>query len=389
MTEPMTIPTKTPRLEAVDALRGFAIMAILLVHSLEHFIYPVYPENPGSLDQGILTVTFSLFAGKAYAIFALLFGFTFYVQYVNQQMKGRDFGPRFLWRLLLLAGLATLNAAFFPGGDVLLLFAVVGIVLFVVRKWSDKAVLAVAVVCLLQPVEWYQAIASRIAPSYKLPLWNVGDMYGQLKASTASGDWGDFLRNNITLGQKASLLWAVNAGRFMQTAGLFMLGMLAGRRQLFAATEASGRFWVKTLIVCAVLFCPLYQLNEAVSAGAAAQTAGVILDMWQKLAFTGVLAASFMLLYRSAAFRELTSGLRLYGRMSLSNYIGQSVAGALIYFPIGLNLAPYCGYALSFLIGVALFFLQLALCKWWLKKHRQGPLEWLWHKLTWIDTKRK
>ncbi len=115
---------KTPRLEVVDALRGFAVMAILLVHSLEHFIFPVYPDPvnlPGwlnSTDTAVLSITFSLFAGKAYAIFALLFGFTFHIQYSNQQAQGDDFGWRFLWRLLLLVLFALLNAAFFPGGDV-------------------------------------------------------------------------------------------------------------------------------------------------------------------------------------------------------------------------------------------------------------------------------
>lgn len=99
-------------------------------------------------------MVFSLFAGKAYAIFALLFGFTFYLQSSNAMRRGLDFGYRFLWRLVLLAGFATLNAAFFPAGDVLLLFAVVGIVLFVVRNWSDRGVLVAAVFFLLQPVEW-------------------------------------------------------------------------------------------------------------------------------------------------------------------------------------------------------------------------------------------
>ena len=78
---------KHPRIEAVDALRGFAVMAILLVHNLEHFIFPVYPaDSPGwlnALDQGVFNVVFTLFAGKAYAIFALLFGFTFYIQSDN------------------------------------------------------------------------------------------------------------------------------------------------------------------------------------------------------------------------------------------------------------------------------------------------------------------
>ncbi|MEG0725958.1 MAG: heparan-alpha-glucosaminide N-acetyltransferase domain-containing protein, partial [Mucinivorans sp.] len=114
------IGIKAPRIEVVDALRGFAVLAILLVHSLEHFIFPVYPlaaDQPewlNILNDGVFSITFSLFAGKAYAIFALLFGFTFYIQYSNEQGRGRDFGYRFLWRLVLLVGFATLNAAFFP-----------------------------------------------------------------------------------------------------------------------------------------------------------------------------------------------------------------------------------------------------------------------------------
>ena len=223
---------KTPRVEAVDALRGFAVMAILLIHNVEHFIFPVYPETQPAwlavLNDGVFSVVFSLFAGKAYAIFALLFGFTFYIQYANQQLKGRDFGVRFLWRLVLLAGFATINAAFFPAGDVLLLFAVVGIVLVIVRKWSDRAVLALAVLLLLQPVEWFHYFCSLFNSSYTLPDLGVGAMYQQVSEYTRAGDFGAFVAGNVTLGQKASLLWAVGAGRFLQTAGLFLLGLLLG-----------------------------------------------------------------------------------------------------------------------------------------------------------------
>ena len=157
----------------MDALRGFAVMAIILVHNLEHFIFPVYPTDSPDwlhvLDQGVFHGVFSLFAGKAYAIFALLFGFTFYVQSDNQRLRGKDFGYRFLWRLVLLVVFATLNAAFFPAGDVLLLFAVVGLVLFITRRWSDKAIFVTAILLLLQPIEWYHYIASLINPSSRMP----------------------------------------------------------------------------------------------------------------------------------------------------------------------------------------------------------------------------
>lgn len=392
-----TTLTKIPRIEVVDALRGFAVLAIILVHNLEHFIFPVYPDPASQpewlniLDEGVFSIIFSLFAGKAYAIFSLLFGFTFYIQYTNQLRKGKDFGYRFLWRLLLLAGFATLNAAFFPAGDVLLLFCVVGLFLFLVRKWNDKAVLIAAVILLLQPVEWFHYIASLFNPEYTLPNLGVGAMYNEVAEYTKEGNFWNFIWGNVTLGQKASLFWAIGAGRFLQTAGLFMLGLLIGRKQLFVTSDNNTRFWVKVLIISAILFCPLYQLKVMLYDNSDAvmikQTVGVILDMWQKFAFTAVLVASFVLLYQKESFKKLTTGLRFYGKMSLTNYISQSILGAIIYFPFGLYLAPYCGYTVSLLIGFVLFLLQVSFCKWWLKGHKQGPLEGIWHKLTWINSK--
>lgn len=383
---------KNPRIEVVDALRGFAVMAIILVHNLEHFIFPVYPtDSPGwlnTIDQGILNSIFTLFAGKAYAIFALLFGFTFYIQTNNQKKQDKDFGYRFLWRLVLLVGFATLNAAFFPAGDVLLLFAVIGLVLFVTRNWSDKAILITAVICLLQPIEWYHYIANLVNPAHQLPDLKVGEMYAEVAEYTKAGNFWDFILGNITLGQKASLLWAVNAGRFFQTAGLFLLGFYIGRKELFTSSERNLRFWVKTLIVSAITFAPLYTLKELIMQGTAVvqQSVGTVFDMWQKLAFTLVLVASFILLYQSKKFSNAIGSLRFYGKMSLTNYITQSILGAIIYFPIGLYLAPYCGYTISLLIGLFTFLLQVKFCQWWLSGHKQGPLEYIWHKWTWIGT---
>lgn len=386
---------KTPRIEVVDALRGFAVMAILLVHNLEHFIFPVFPiDQPewlNILNDGVFNIIFSLFAGKSYAIFALLFGFTFYIQCNNQEKKGKDFGYLFLWRMVLLAGFATLNAAFFPAGDVLLLFAVVGLVLFITRKWNDKAILVTALLFLSQPIEWYHYTMSLFDSTYALPDLGVGAMYGEVAAYTKEGDFWTFIFGNITLGQKASLLWAVGAGRFLQTAGLFLLGFYIGRKQLFVTSESHIHLWVKTLIIAAICFAPLYQLKEVIMLSdndLIKQTAGTAFDMWQKLAFTLVLIASFVLLYQKETFRKSVANLRFYGKMSLTNYITQSILGAIIYFPFGLYLAPHCGYTLSLLIGIVLFLLQVEFCKWWLSNHKQGPLEMIWHKWTWMFDKK-
>lgn len=382
---------KTPRIEVIDALRGFAVMAILLVHSLEHFIFPVYPTDSPEwlniLDNGTLNVVFSLFAGKSYAIFALLFGFTFYIQCHNQEKKGKNFGYRFLWRLVLLVGFATINAAFFPAGDVLLLFSIVGIVLFLVRKWSDKAILITAIFFLLQPIEWYHYLMSLFDPSYTLPDLGVNAMYQEVAEYTKAGNFWNFIAGNVTLGQKASLFWAIGAGRFLQTAGLFLMGLYIGRKELFVTTDSHLRFWIKTLIVAAICFAPLYSLKELImqsESDIVKQTVGTAFDMWQKFAFTFVLVASFVILYQKEKFRKAVTNLRFYGKMSLTNYISQSIMGAIIYFPFGFYLAPYCGYTVSLIIGIVLFLLQVRFCKWWLSKHKQGPLESVWHKWTWL-----
>lgn len=84
---------------------------------------------------------------------------------------------------------------------------------------------------------------------------------------TKTGDFASFIATNIGLGQKASLLWAVNAGRFSQTAGLFLLGFYFGRKQMFAATDTNLRRWVGLLVVSALAFAPLYSLRDLAMGG--------------------------------------------------------------------------------------------------------------------------
>ena len=110
---------KLPRVEVVDALRGFVVMAILLVHSLEHFIFPVYPVDQPAwlniLNDGVFNVTFTLLAGKSYAIFALLFWIYILYQSANQQRKGKDFGYRFSVAFAVIGSFCYAECSFFSG----------------------------------------------------------------------------------------------------------------------------------------------------------------------------------------------------------------------------------------------------------------------------------
>ena len=383
MNQPLSKPKE--RLEVVDALRGFAVFAILLVHCMEHFMYFVYPTDLPlwltNLDKGVHEVIFTLLAGKSYAIFALLFGLTFFIQHNNQKKKGKDFGYRFLWRLVLLLVFSEINALVFPGGDVLALFVLMGLVLFITRNWSTRAVFILAVIFLLQPLEWVLLIMGKSVH----PQLN-GELYQIVGQASQYGTLGEFFLTNLWIGQKASLLWAFENGRLFQTGGLFLLGMLAGRTSLFKESDENKSFWRNALIVAAILFAPLLTVAKMCSAN----YAGVVLDMWQKLAFAVVLVSSFVLLYWSVSgFRSTTKPLLCYGRMSLTNYLAQSYIGALIFMPIGLNLAPVVGSTVSLLIGLAMFVMQVWFSNWWLSAYRFGPLEGIWHKWTWLNSDTK
>lgn len=371
----MSQTLKMKRVEVVDALRGFAVVAIMLLHFIEHFIYGVYPEpvseTAGLVNQGVWDALFFIFAGKSYTIFALLFGFTFIIQQRNQEMKGTDFGGRFAWRLVLLMLFATLNAAFFPGGDVLMLFAVMGFVMIPLRKLSQKVLLVIALIFLIQPIELLECCGIHFMPTMLDEAY-----YPALKTVTDTGNFWQMIWINITTGQLASLFWAIDAGRLLQAPGLFILGMILARGDYFS--RDSG-FWIKMFIVGFIASFVFY-----IAKSSAAESLQIIFTMWYNIAFTAILVSLFVILYQSDIFRKMTDGLRFYGRMSLTNYVSQSIIGSLIFFPYALGLASSLGIAWSFVVGLVVMFAQIYFCKIWLKHHKQGILESLWHRLTWL-----
>lgn len=387
-----TLNLKSPRIEVVDALRGFAIMSIMLLHNIEHFDYYNFPEALPEwmkiVDKIIWETLFFLFGGKSYAIFALLFGFSFYIQNDNQEKKGNDFRLRFLWRLLLLLGFGILNTVFYEG-DILVLYAILGVVLILVCKWNDKAVFITALILMLQPLEWLKYFYMLLHPEF-VPMPSLSNHYfGMMGDYLKSSSFMDYAIGNLTIGRWASIFWSWENGRFFQAPALFMLGMLLGRKKLFIPSVESNKFWKKALQYAIVLFILLFTfktfLPEIIVRKALVTSLLVIVSSWSNLAFMIVLVATFILLYQKDSVQNLFSKLIPFGKMSLTNYILQSIVGCFIYYRYGLGLVEYTGATYSLLIGIVLFVLQLYFCKWWLSKHRQGPLEYLWHKATWIS----
>ena len=382
----------TERLGVVDALRGFALLAIVLLHNLEHYNLFFMPENVPAwlqtIDKYAWDTIFFLFAGKAYATFSLLFGFSFYIQFHNAEKRGIDFRGRFAWRMCLLLLFAQLHALFY-NGDILLLYAVVGFALIPVCKLKDKTVFWIALILLLQPYEWGRAIYALINPDYVAGTGHFIPYAMRAEAATANGSFFDVLQSNIIDGQLYSNIWQVENGRLFQTAALFMFGMLLGRRKYLIKSEESVRLRKRLLIGAVIAFIPLYCLRifvpDFITDSSALIPYNIAVPSYANFAFMVILVSLFTLLwFKKETGYSWQSLLIPYGRMSLTNYISQSVMGVTIYYGFGLSMYKYAGATASLLIALLIFTVQLVFSRWWLVRHRQGPLEFLWRKGTWI-----
>ncbi|MFZ4620545.1 MAG: DUF418 domain-containing protein [Bacteroidota bacterium] len=380
--------SESSRIGVVDALRGFTILSIMLLHNIEHFdlyhfpdFLPVWMKQSDSI---IWDTLFFLFGGKSYAIFALLFGLTFFIQFSNQEKKGKDFGGRFAWRLIILFLFGIVNTLFYSG-DILVLYAVLGFFLIPVRKWSDTVVLTIAAVLMFQPLEWYRIIMLSIDHAYTVPA-NLSNQYFAASGGYLTGNsFTAMLSGNLFNGRFASLFWSWENGRFFQTVSLFMTGMVLGRNGRFIPSDENKKFWKNILILSAVSFIPLYimKLNiQSLFPGESGQRLGMIISSWSNISFMTLIISSFITAYhRGTAWLTLFSPL---GRMSLTNYVMQSIIGSFIYYGYGLGMYRYTGATYSLVIGTVLCLLQIFFCRWWIARFKQGPLEQLWHKATWI-----
>jgi uncharacterized protein len=389
-----TVTGNTSRVTVVDALRGFAIMSIMLLHNLEHFDFYYSPENLPlwikAIDGYVWNTMFFLFSGKSYAIFALLFGFTFYIMDSKQQKLGVDFRGRFLWRMLLLLGFGTFNSLFYEG-DILAIYAVLGVSLVLVNKLSNKAVLFISILLLLQPFELIRSLYIWLTPAYvgtEPASWHY---FGLQSTYIPHSSFIHTAIGNLINGRIACTIWSWEAGRFFQAPALFMMGMLLGRKGLFLSSDNNKKLWKKALVFAAALFAILFVSQKLVPGLIEREELktqfNMIIGTYTNFALMAVWVSLFILLYQINKVQKVLTKLEPFGKMSLTNYVMQSMLGACIYYGFGLGLYKYTGATYCLLIGIVLFVLQLQFCKWWLKSHKQGPLEALWHKWTWIKSK--
>jgi len=367
------------------------VLGIILLHSIEHFNFYSFPDTSlqpewlNFTDKAIWDGLFFLLGGKAYAIFALLFGFSFFIQDDNQRMRGNDFRRRFCWRLILLFIIGNINAVFFTA-EILVMYSLIGFVLVLTCRLSTRTLLVLSALCMLQPVAIYHTIRAIADSAYITPSLPTGDLWNAAFAVQSAGTFWDTLKVNIWEGQLASLAWAWDNARVFQTAALFMLGMLMGRQGWLL--ESRLKNWAQVLGWALAAYFPLTGLttllpgfidNENI-----VRPLLLILTSLSKFCFMLVLVSGILYLWYRTRARRTLARIIPYGRMSMTNYVTQSIIGSFIYYNWGLGMHAHLGITASFLLGIALFCAQYLFCRWWMTRHSHGPFEYAWKRLTWI-----
>lgn len=371
------------RIVTVDVIRGFALMGLFLVHVIEYYeLYWLHPE-PGWVHE---TVSF-VFSGKAYSLFALLFGFSFYIM-LEREGTTHKFSPqRFLWRMVILLLFGYLHGLIYPG-DILQMLALFGVFLVAVYRLPTPVLLVMMVLFLGQFFTAIQYLITLQNPEYPQPVFWA--MSGRNFEAYAQPSLLEYIRHVAWDGQFPKWVLLGETGGVEQLMGLFIAGLLIGRFGFFENNHGDKRLivYLSLAIACAVIFHVL--------TGALDDYFPEFMPRWafysaiSKYYIHSVIAAYimlFLLLLKRPAIHSILRPFAACGRMSLTLYVAQSLMVVPLLYGYGLGWHDDIGQVNALLLALALWVLQVVFANLWFKRYRYGPLEWLWRALTWLNFK--
>jgi uncharacterized protein len=381
--------TTTTRIEALDALRGLALVGILIANvPLFAGVVAIPPETAAALptaafDQAAGLAIWTLVSAKFYSIFSLLFGVGFALILANHPPA------RFVRRMLALLLIGLIHSAIWFG-DILVLYAVMGLFLLPARHWSDTALLRGVVLCLIAPAVvwaiWHPVMTLLGQPE----LW-IFDQQVRLReeiwpaydAAAQRGDVIGFLRWNIEDWIYERLPYFITSGRPFRVFAMFLLGLWVGRRGIAANLAAHRpllRHWAYWGLGLGLPLNLAYALTPPNGPWWQAPVVTIVEPFASALLAVGY-AAGVGLLMARATPPEWLSGLAPLGRIALTAYLTQTLV--MLWFWSGLATGWYGTAGLSLvLLGVpVLILVQLAFARIWLMTFRQGPMEWAWRRL--------
>jgi uncharacterized protein len=371
--------TPAERYRALDALRGLALLGVLLVnlHSdfqvslAEHIL--TFHTDPGWANRAADVAVVALLEFKAFALFSLLFGVGMAVFADRAAARGAG-AVRFLARrLLILLALGLCHLLLVWNGDILTLYAVCGFLLLPLLRLPTIALAVLGAVAVVLPfvISWDFA-------------WPGDDTLRQLATEAnrvyTEGRFGDILAFHWWETQRLTLPLLVAA--LPRTWGLMALGAAAWRAGVFRNPTGYARWlWAVALVGGVGGGTATALWVYATSTGQPAGDWSVFLDAGS-VPLALAYAAGLLLVLRSARAARLAEPLAAIGQMALTNYLMQSVVLSLLFYGYGLGLYGRLGSAAGVGIGLLLYAAQVALSRAWLRRYRFGPVEWLWRSLT-------
>ena len=335
------------RIDVADALRGIAVAGIILYHSVDHF--DIFTDEPIvytlPCDELVGKVLAWLLSGKMYGIFAMLFGLSFFIMNDNQQQKGRSFSGRFAWRMCLLFVFGLINVAFYDG-DILMLYAVYGLLLIPISYLPSQVVWCIIAVLAIQPVELFCLLSGTTIDHSTL-----FEIYDKTIRLHENGTFMENAINNLQYGFELNLRFNVFSGRLTQLLCLFILGMQLGRHRFFYNEGRNLQIWhiilgISILIVIIMSF---------VDFGVLAPWLTPIYNFCILIMITSAVVSAW---YAFQRVRNALHHLCFFGRMSLTNYLLQSIIGSFIFCGYGLACFRLVGITYAVLIGLAMVIVQ-------------------------------
>ena len=381
----------------LDALRGFALLGICMANFPEFSLYTFLKAEAAAAfpSAGMDSITryllYVFVDGKFYTLFSLLFGIGFSIIISNAARKGANGFRIFYRRMFLLACIGFLHLMFIWSGDILMLYALLGMLLPLFRHASDRTLLVWAAALLLIPVGI--DLACELCSVYPAQPVASLQQYYCARYGITSDNFAYWLRDAqdyqavfqfLIQGALVRVQEFIDGNRYFKVMGLFLIGFYIGRREIYASLE-ERKEWLQGLCRYGLLIGLPLSLVYAWSCqnghpwGLTVHSLLYLVSVYP----TGfAYAAGISLLYLRWKKLRLWSWLAAPGRMALSSYIGQSVIGMFLFYGIGLGWGAGIGLLQTEGIVLGVYLFQMLFCLGWLKFFRFGPLEWIWRMLT-------
>ncbi|MEU8420180.1 DUF418 domain-containing protein [Micromonospora sp. NPDC048835] len=372
------------RIVDVDALRAVALLLILVVN-VAFFAsgYPFHlvpdPAHDSWGDQAVQWLVELLFTMKAYLLFSFLFGYSFTLQLDSAARRGVDVAPRFRRRLTGLFVLGILHAVLLFQGDILTTYALLGLVLLAMRNVGVGTALRVAVL-LTGGIGFVLALAATggtelvTDPATALAA-------GQRSTEALQGGIGTVITEHL---RQLPAMFGTLLVQGPLALSAFLFGYAAGRRRLLTDVVGNRQLLrrVQQLgypigLAGAVIFA---------SGGGTANLTGLTAGVLTAPLLAAAYAATLLQFFQTDRGRRAAAMLAPAGRMSLSNYLGQSLLCVLVFTGVGLGLAGALAPPVVVLVAVTIYCVQLAASAAWMARFRYGPAEWLlraWTEQRW------